>query len=338
MTTEELEQLLRLSLAALRAQAGQPVPEVGTVLSAASLPAVQGLTVGAWLDVYERLLGERNYQPQTIRNHSTTLGHVRRIWGAALLRALKPHEVSAGLQQFMPDRSSTAKRVLAALRDVYAEAVANSEAEHNPALVTRQPKHSIKRGRLSLEHWQAMLERSKAHPQRWLRAMLLLALMTGQRRGDLAKMRFDDVVDGCLRVEQEKKAGKPRGARIALPLTLRLDSAGMSLADVIELCKTIAKPGETLLRKANGKPIEASSLSARFHELIVDVLGPDAYGDREWPSLHEVRSLSAREYRRQGLDDVQGVLGHKHAEMTAVYEDARDLHDNTSWRMVQIPT
>ena len=109
----------------------------------------------------------------------------------------------------------------------------------------------------------------------------------------------------------------------------------MSLGEVVELCKTVGKPGEYLLRKANGSPLEVSSLSARFHELIKSALGPSAYGDRQWPSLHEVRSLAAREYRKQGLSDVQGVLGHKHAEMTALYEDSRDLDDEGTWRVVR---
>jgi integrase len=47
--------------------------------------------------------------------------------------------------------------------------------------------------------------KARGREGRWGRiiAMLLLALHTGQRRADLAKMRFDDVVDGHLRVEQQ---------------------------------------------------------------------------------------------------------------------------------------
>lgn len=140
-------------------------------------------------------------------------------------------------------------------------------------------------------------------------------------------MRFDDVVDGCLRVEQQKKAGKPIGARLAIPLSLRLDCTGMTLGEVIEFCERIAKPGETLLRQANGRPIEMSSLSARFHELIVVVCGPNAYRRFEWPSLHEVRSLSARTYVREGMPPttVQTLLSHKNEEMTEVYLDDRGL-------------
>lgn len=48
------------------------------------------------------------------------------------------------------------------------------------------------------------------------------------------------------------------------------------------------------------------------------------YSVGEWPSLHEVRSLSARLYKEQGID-IQTLLGHKNSEMTAIYEDDRGL-------------
>ena len=85
-------------------------------------------------------------------------------------------------------------------------------------------------------------------------------------------MRFDDVHDDHLHVEQQKQAGKGYGARVALPLALRLDAIDMTLGDVINLCKTCGAPGPTLLRTKGGGAIELSSLSARFNELIRKVL------------------------------------------------------------------
>jgi integrase len=109
----------------------------------------------------------------------------------------------------------------------------------------------------------------------------------------------------------------------------------MTLGEVIEHCRCIGAPGDTLLRKAGGGPIEMSSLSARFRELIVAVCGPDAYKQYEWPSLHEVRSLSARTYIAEGMapDVVQTLLGHKDAEMTALYLNDRGLTDG-EWKRV----
>ena len=66
------------------------------------------------------------------------------------------------------------------------------------------------------------------------------------------------------------------------------------------------------------------------------MLGEGAHKLYEWPSLHEVRSLSARLYRAEGVD-VQTLLGHKNAEMTAIYEDDRGLSAK-EWKRVALPT
>lgn len=294
-------------------------------------------TLDEWLDVHERQIRERGYKPATVTNRLSNLKHVRRLWGARPIRAIKPHEITSAIRaEFLPSRSSTAQRVLGELRDAYSEAIANDWAESNPAAHAKMPAHRVKRKRLTLDTWQRMRTLSRALPA-WVEAMLLLALVTGQRRADLAKMRFDDVVDGCLRVEQQKQAGKGYGARVAIPLTLRLDAVGLTVGEVVEFCRTIGKPGPTLLRKAGGGAIELSSLSARFSECIRAVLGDGAHADDEWPSLHEVRSLSARLYTAQGVD-VQVLLGHKHSEMTDLYRDDRGLSAKEWKRVESAPT
>lgn len=294
-----------------------------------------GPTLSDWLATYRKAVAERGYHVQTMRNRAASLKHVEAAWGSMPLRSIRPVDIASKLKTWTPH---TARRVLGELRDVYTEAVNNGAAESNPAAHVKPPKSEGLRKRLKLDTLQAMLDLSRTGPQRWVHAMLLLALHTGQRRADLAKMRFDDVVDGCLRVEQQKKAGKPVGARLAIPLSLQLQATGMTLGEVIELCRGIGAPGETLLRKAGGGAIEMSSLSARFHELIQAACSPDAYARFEWPSLHEVRSLSARTYIAEGMEPtvVQTLLGHKHAEMTKVYLDDRGLTE-AEWKTVDAP-
>lgn len=297
-------------------------------------------TVGEWLGHFEQILAERNYVDQTRKNHRACVAHIKRLWGDRVLAELRPHEITVGLRSFLPEHSATARRVLAELRDAYTEAVANGWIDQNPAVPVKAPPHHVIRQRLTFEVWQAMRRLAQAGPQRWLESLLLLGVVTGQRRGDLDKMRFDDIVTGddgalYLRVEQEKKAGKPIGARIEIPLALRLDAIGMTVGDVVEHCRHSAAPGPYLLRKAGGGRLEASSLSARFHECIVTVCGPDAYKLYEWPSSHELRSLSARLYFAEGKDP-QTLLGHSHHEMTELYLNDRGLSAG-QWRRVAVP-
>lgn len=304
-------------------------------IAALRAPADAGLSIAAWLPTYRAIITTRGYNPQTVKNRSGSIKHIETLWGSRPLRALKPHEISVKLKLLTPP---TAIRVLAELRDCYAEAIANGEADTSPAAHVKPPRHRGLRQRLTFETWDGLRLLSLASPQRWVTAMLLLAIVTGQRRADLAKMAFADVVDGHLLVEQQKKAGKPIGARVAIPLSLRMDAIGMTVGEVIEHCRGSAKPGPTLLRKAGGGPIEESSLPARFHECIVAVLGEGAHERFQWPSLHEVRSLSARMYLQQGLtaEQVQTLLGHKTAEMTALYTDDRGL-TAAQWKQVAVP-
>lgn len=290
--------------------------------------------MAAWLRTFRAILKDRGYSAQTLKNRGTCINYIEYQLGARPLRAIKPHEIATVLKKCSPHKAG---RVLMELRDIYVEAIANGTAESNPAAHVKKPPAPGLRKRLTLETWQAMFTLAKTSNQQWLPLMLLLGLHTGQRRADLAKMRFDDVVDGHLRVEQQKKARKKIGARLAIPLSLKLQATGLTLGQVIELCKTAGKPGPTMLRKANGRPIEMSSLSARFRELIVAVCGPDAYRQFEWPSLHEVRSLSARTYIAEGMPPatVQTLLGHAHAEMTAIYLNDRGLTE-AEWKTVAV--
>lgn len=356
MTTMHLAGVLEAIAHAMRAMSGggheafampgmQPVaapPPAPPSASAHAAPSAQpdepqtasDETVSAWLATYRTILKDRGYDPQTLRNRGASVKYIETHLGARPLRAIKPHEIASLLKTCTPHKAC---RVLGELRDVYVEAIANGQAETSPAAHVKPPRAPGLRKRLTLDTWQAMLTLAQAGPQRWVPALLLLALATGQRRADLAKMRFDDVVDGCLRIEQQKKARKLIGARVAIPLTLRLNATGMTLGEVIEHCRTIGKPGPTMLRQANGKPIEMSSLSARFRAHIVAVCGEQAYKPFEWPSLHEVRSLSARTYIAEGMPPatVQTLLGHKHAEMTDLYLDDRGL-SAAEWKTVAV--
>jgi integrase len=259
------------------------------------------------------------------------------MWGQVPINELRPHAVASALKQFPRERSSTAVRVLSELRDAYVEAIANGWAETSPAAHIKAPKHKVMRERLEFEVWAKMRALSAASPQPWVQSMLLLALTIGQRRADLAKVRFDDVVDGHLRIQQQKEAGKGYGARVEIPLTLHMDCIGMSVGEVIEQCRGSAKPGPTLLRQANGRPIEMSSLSARFCEHIKVVLGDGDPWTHKRPSLHETRSLSARTYVAQGIDPkvVQTLLGHSDIEMTELYLNDRGLSRH-EWKRVDV--
>ena len=78
-----------------------------------------------------------------------------------------------------------------------------------------------------------------------------------------------------------------------------------------------------------GDKVRAKSLSIGFAK-AVRALKID-WGDYDQPSFHEIRSLSEREHKKQGIN-TKNLLGHKHQTTTDTYADPRG-HD---WIVVKM--
>lgn len=285
-------------------------------------------TLGQWADTYRKIIAARSISEKTKANRRVSLGHLLTGLGDdRTISSIRPHEIAAVVMGLHAEHPPCAKRVLIEAKDVFNEAVNYGWLDRNPATPIKAPPVKVQRHRLTLEQWSLIKAYAAEHQPPWVSCMLQLALITGQRRSDLAKMRFDDVWDEHLHIEQVKT-----GTRLALPLALKLDALGVTLAQVIERCRGYAVGTEYLLRKHNGKQLVLASLSARFEEAREQALPADKAGHP--PSLHECRSLSERLYRAQGIDTMT-LLGHKHQAMTDLYNDDRGL-TRGEWKRLSI--
>lgn len=285
-------------------------------------------TLGEWAVVFRQIVAGKQIDDHTRANRRCTLNHVLAGLGPdRVLGSIKPHEVSAMIMQMHKTRPQLAKRMMIETKDMLNEAVNYGWIDRSPAALLRAPRVKVQRRRLTLEQWQLIHAWAFANMAPWVARMMVLALVTGQRRGDLCKMRFVDVWDGHLHIEQEKT-----GMRIALPLALRLNVLGVSIGEAIEACRDYAPGDEYLLRKSTGKPPVLASLSARFEDAREAVLPAPDVGIPT--SLHECRSLSERLYREQGVNTMI-LLGHKHQAMTDIYNDDRGLSAGT-WKTLVV--
>lgn len=285
-------------------------------------------TFSDWVTVYRQIIDARPIQPKTLQNRNASLRRLIDEFGPRTISAIRPHEVAQLLRRLHGQYPHLARRVLIEARDCFGEAVAYGWINTNPAASVRHQPTKVARRRLTLEEWQHIYAWSQANQRGWASRMILLALVTGQRRADLQKMRFEDVRDGYLYIQQQKK-----GARVRLPLDLRLEAIGVSLGEAIEQCRDYAPPGEYLLRKSTGERPVCPSLSARFEDAREGVYGKHS-GAGLPPCLHECRSLSERLYRKQGID-TRTLLGHKRQSMTDTYNDDRGLSDG-EWKTLEV--
>ncbi len=218
--------------------------------------------------------------------------------------------------------SRMAQVVRMVLIDVFKEAqhAGHVPPGYNPAAATKQPRLRVKRQRLSLEEWQKIFEIADAR-HRYMGNAMLLAIVAGQRLGDISRMKFSDIWDDHLHVVQEKT-----GTKIAIPLALRCDAIGWSLKEVVARCRDYAVSPwlvhffRSTSQAERGAQVKARTLTLNF-SMARDAAKID-WGDGTPATFHEQRSLAERLYEKQGVD-TQKLLGHKSVQQTAKYHDDR---------------
>jgi len=277
-------------------------------------------TLSQWAAIYGEIIDGRPLSQKTRANRCAYVKRIVGLFGGRTIGSIRPHEIAREVVAVAGAHPYTAKRMLVELRDMLNEAMGYGWIDRNPAMSVRLPRTKIARRRLTLLQWRQIHDWAEQHAPPWVPNMMALALVTGQRRGDLQKMRVSDCWDGLLHVAQQKT-----GTRIAIPLALRLDVLGKTVGDVIQECSSYAPlPDDSyLLRKRAGGQLVAPSLSWRFEQAREGAIGMHT-GDGDPPSLHECRSLSERLYREQGVD-TKTLLGHSDQSMTDMYNDDRGL-------------
>lgn len=284
------------------------------------LDGEQEFTLDAWCDRYETVLTERGLAAGTLAVYRQRLKPLRDAHGATMIRRISTRDVAEFVARWK-GRTRMAQAMRSLLLDLFREAQAAGWIDANPVEPTRAPRHEVSRARLTLDDYQVIHEAAEEMPA-WVRRGMELALVTGQRRADLVQMGPRNVRDDRLWITQEKT-----GAKVCIPLHLRLDTIGLSVADVIERCRDLVISPHFLHhsrhvgRAKPGDAIRGPTLSAFFAQAR-DLSGLRWEEGKTPPSLHELRSLSARLYAEQGVD-AQALLGHKSADMTAIYRDTR---------------
>jgi hypothetical protein len=190
----------------------------------------------------------------------------------------------------------------------------------NPAEVTRQPSVEVKRGRLTIESFMAIYEKA-AEVAEWLPKAMRLALLTGADRATVAGMTRAMVADGLLTYNRGKT-----GAWIAVPLSLRLDVAGWSLADVVaERSGVLSKFLVHHVKQWGNAPAGSGVHPDRISHAFTEARKLAKIPDEAAPTFHEIRSLCKRLYEAQGGVDTKALLGHATDRMADLYANPRGV-------------
>lgn len=287
----------------------------------------KAITANTWLDRYCSIQDERlksgDIRPNTHKQKAKPIALLRARVGMKTISAVDVRDIAQILDEYIADGQARMAQVIrSVLIDVFKEAQHAGEVPpgYNPALATKQPRRKITRQRLNLEEWKKIFAIAGAH-HRYLGNAMLLAIVTGQRLGDISKMKFSDIWDDHLHVIQEKT-----GSKIAIPLSLRCNAIDWCLRDVVARCRDYAvSPYMVHFFRATsqaerGAQVKSNTITMNFskarNKAEID------WGDGTPATFHEQRSLSERLYKEQGIN-TQKLLGHKTQKQTDGYHDDR---------------
>jgi hypothetical protein len=307
-----------------------------------------GSTLADWLKKYAALLERRGMAKTTARQADWKRRALEAQFGKKTMAELEEPRIWADwLDGFIDEgKTGAATNWKSYVQDVWREACAQGWAKTNPILVLRRVPSGTKRARLTLDGFNAIYQEALTATDRWLPRVMELAILTAQRREDLAAFEFRRRADSKHWVEKDTLyiTQQKTGAKIAIPTGLRLDAIDTSLAQIISRCRDLIVTPRMIhhvrhqSRVQPGDPVALDRITKRFADARDAVARRDGKfweGSKEPPSFHEIRSLSIRLWTAQaGADFAQSIAGHKDSATTATYRDVR----GAEWTKIVLAT
>jgi hypothetical protein len=305
---------------------------------------------GAWLTEYEKIIGlvesnehepTKEFAPNTLKTYRSRMKKIRTVWAEHMglpIKRIDTRIIADGIKKIRTAMPRMTQSVRSQLLESFDKAIAAGWIEINPVTVTDEIEVKVKRARLTWDLFKTVYEDM---PPGRLKNACALALVSGQARETIVAGQFAQAkpleLPGQQPVECWQITRGKTGAKIAIPLDLRLDVFGMSLRDVIRQCRTTGIASKYLVHNTErrrgmrvGGPYEINRLTKDFTAAIL-ALNID-WGKKSPPTFHELRSLSKRLYELQGGVDTLDLLGHADDKTGQIYADPRDAE----YRLVSI--
>jgi len=301
-----------------------------------SRSAGKGITVSSWLTQYNDIQQERlksgEIKANTFKQKSAPVKALLAACGMKEIDKVTVRDIAEILDEYKArGQNRMAQIVRTVIIDIYKEAQHAGQVApgYNPALATKQPRSKVQRERLNFDEWSKIYSCAVDMPN-YVQNSMLIALITGQRLGDIAKMQFSDIWDGYLHLQQEKT-----GAKLAIPLSLYSKALDMTLEQVITRCrdrilsKHVIHHHHNTPQAKRGESVARDTISTGFTEARKK--SGIIWENGTAPTFHEQRSLAERLYRDQGIN-TQQLLGHKNQIQTDKYHDDR----GKSWTIIAV--
>lgn len=228
----------------------------------------------------------------TFKNYTTCSRRVLEAFEAFTPQQIKPHHIA----RFLDDNKKTpsmANLLHSFLRNVFKRAVRWGIVESDPTRDIEQFKTEGRDRLITDDEWKKI----KEHASPTLSSLMDLAYVTGQRIGDVMKIKHADITAEGIFVKQQKTK-----ARRMIEMTPDLDAAIRAARAVHQSVR-----GLTLFHKPDGSPLSYTTIYGHWRRAC-EAAHIEAVG-KTGAHFHDIRANAATEADEAGMDS-RALLGH----------------------------
>lgn len=270
-------------------------------------------SIAVLIEDYQRSPEWHRLSEQRKRVNTIYLRPLARI-GRYRIAQLRRAEVISMRNECYEGLSGAGNGFVDTTRALFTWAIEAGKTEYNPAKGIKP----IPGGHLPA--WsQEQADRAIAELPEHLRRVILLALYTGQRRGDLVRLAWSNYDGERIRLTQSKTR-----TSLVIPVHPVLKTA----------MDTWDRQATTILVNARGRPWRADSLSAGLRYAL------DVLGFPEDANIHGVRKLAATNLAEAGCSahEIASITGHQSLAMIQLYTKSVDQERMATAAIVRLQT
>lgn len=255
----------------------------------------------------ERRVDRGELAPRSLRQYQTVRERISTAFSDFSPEQVKPSHVSQFVEFYFEDSPSQGNITLAVLRSVFTRGVKWGQCEYNPAREIENFKLRPRDRYLTDEEFVAI---RRAGPS-WLRPILDMCYLTGQRIGDVLHIKQADITEEGIYFQQQKSRKRLLVEATPELSTLVAESRGQStVVGVYLFAKSATVPRSyNAVQKAFQSACKAAGvLDARIHDIRAKALtDADSEGlDAQRLAGHATRGMTERYLRVLRTDRVQG--------------------------------
>lgn len=238
---------------------------------------------------------------QTRAQYQVAARRLQAIFAEFAPQDVRPVHVADVRRQFAAS-AAVANRTITVLRRVFDWALDEHIVESNPCIGIKRLAQKKRTRRITVGEYRAIREHAKPR----LQIIMDLCYLTGQRIGDVLKIRRTDLLDDGVFIEQQKT-----GARLIVKWSPELHSA-------VDAALALHGPVQSLyvVKGIEGKPLG-------YHVAWKDWCAACEAAGVEDANIHDLRAMAGTESDAQGRN-AQKLLGHTDEKMTRRYLRDRD--------------